>query len=382
MNILIFSHEFPPISGGAGTFSYELATALSELGYTIHVLCGHSQSLAEDQKIDMILQFQKVKVTRLDWVFQNKLWFLFDKVRVQRFLARHECFDHILFANFSAVSTGCKLNLPSALSYSVYLHGTEVNYFKSSLHLRSLVRSNFLFPRTRAALFFARAKYVFCGSKSAYQKFVTGIPFEMQLRVLPLGITLPVLKEYYTNNLFKKELSEEKFNVIGVSRLEFGKGIDELITVFQSDNFLRENCNLIIIGGGSLLSSFQNDISDNSHIKLTGKLSREDVFTLLKYADAYVHMSEYETFGLSVLEAMAVGLPVFVRPRGGLIEIITHGVDGILSEPNELSGHIASVLIDPEYTKKLSNASRLTVECHYSARKMAKNFLNYILAGE
>jgi glycosyltransferase involved in cell wall biosynthesis len=53
-------------------------------------------------------------------------------------------------------------------------------------------------------------------------------------------------------------------------------------------------------------------------------------------ADLFLLPSEYESFGLSALEAMAAGTPVIATRSGGLPEIIQHGENGFMSEVGDV----------------------------------------------
>ena len=49
--ILIFSHEFPPMQGGEGTYAFELAKSLNKLNFEVHVLAGTVLNKKFDSKI-------------------------------------------------------------------------------------------------------------------------------------------------------------------------------------------------------------------------------------------------------------------------------------------------------------------------------------------
>ena len=84
---------------------------------------------------------------------------------------------------------------------------------------------------------------------------------------------------------------------------------------------------------------------------------REDVPAILANADLFVLPSTMEPFGMSPVEAMAAGVPVIVTRTGGLAEIVTDGVDGLLV-PCLASDAIATAIIricrDPELHRSLA----------------------------
>ena len=89
--------------------------------------------------------------------------------------------------------------------------------------------------------------------------------------------------------------------------------------------------------------------------------AQTDVEHLLPAADLFLLPSEYESFGLAALEAMACGVVPVATEAGGLPEVIRHGEDGILV-PEERLGEMgalaAALLADEEALTRMSRAGR------------------------
>jgi N-acetyl-alpha-D-glucosaminyl L-malate synthase BshA len=85
------------------------------------------------------------------------------------------------------------------------------------------------------------------------------------------------------------------------------------------------------------------------------------IWELLPQADVFFLPSEYESFGLSALEAMACGVPVVASNTGGLPEVVQHGVSGFLHAPGDTKAFADSmcrVLRDEKLHKKMGEAAR------------------------
>ena len=89
---------------------------------------------------------------------------------------------------------------------------------------------------------------------------------------------------------------------------------------------------------------------------------REDVWAELRELDVLVHCSVWpEPFGQVVLEGMAAGVPVIAAAAGGPTELITDGVDGLLTrpgDPTELARAMRRLVDDPELRARLADAAR------------------------
>ena len=71
-------------------------------------------------------------------------------------------------------------------------------------------------------------------------------------------------------------------------------------------------------------------------VQFVGK--QEQMEDILAIADLFLLPSEYESFGLAALEAMAAGVPVVASNSGGLTEIIVPGVTGYMSNVKDVEG--------------------------------------------
>lgn len=104
-----------------------------------------------------------------------------------------------------------------------------------------------------------------------------------------------------------------------------------------------------VIGDGPERSKLEalivvNDLKD--HVILEG--SKTNPYPYMKYADLFVHPSYIESQGLTVLEAMALGVPCVVTKSRGPCEFIKDGVNGLLTEqsPESLTKKVLSILTD------------------------------------
>ncbi len=121
-------------------------------------------------------------------------------------------------------------------------------------------------------------------------------------------------------------------------------------------------CKLLLIGDGPerpAIESMTRDCPSYEAIKFLGK--QEQMEDILPIADLFLLTSEYESFGLAALEAMAAEVPVISTNAGGLPEIIIDGVCGYMSpvgDVEDMSRNALKILKD-EHTLQQFKANAL-----------------------
>lgn len=196
--------------------------------------------------------------------------------------------------------------------------------------------------------------------------------------------TLKFEKAYSTKR-YQLGLSDNNFIIVYSGRLTKEKGVLQLI---QAIKLIKDTTNLklMIIGG----SAYGKDMHPTLFIKqleeeiepikdmvvFTGYINYELVPSYLKMADIAVVPSMWEEpFGLTVVEAMAAGLPLITTRSGGIPEIC-EGVATIV-ERNNIVDNLASAILDlyqhPEKRKQMAEAS-LERSKLFDKETYAKNF--------
>jgi len=102
-----------------------------------------------------------------------------------------------------------------------------------------------------------------------------------------------------------------------------------------------------IYGEGALRKSLQDQIDAaclSHHVYLVGRFKRKELPSILRAADAFVLPSLTEGFPLSIVEAMAYGLPIVATDVGGVPELIENGVTGLLCPPDDARSLAVAIL--------------------------------------
>ena len=106
---------------------------------------------------------------------------------------------------------------------------------------------------------------------------------------------------------------------------------------------------------------------------------REDVAEILRRADVFVRPSTIEGMPLTILEAMATGLPVIASDVGGVKEIVAHGTTGLIVAPGSAAPVSDAMLelMDPERRHEMGAAAQERVQDDFSWESTAAANLRF-----
>jgi len=159
-------------------------------------------------------------------------------------------------------------------------------------------------------------------------------------------------------------------------RLVSYKGLAGLLRVWRRVRDRFPDARLQLVGSGSLdihnveaeLKRYVEAESLGESVIFTGPV--DDVPSRLQASDLFVFPAEREAFGISLIEAMACGLPVVTTRSGGLADIVSDGRDGCCvpaDDDDALFAAIGSLLDDPARRERLGRAARDTVVRRFAA---------------
>ncbi len=172
--------------------------------------------------------------------------------------------------------------------------------------------------------------------------------------------------------------------VLYTGRLAPVKGIPHLLEAAREVCRLMRDARFVLAGpwqmsGTSAQWGFGTDGElSGGGVLWKGHVSWEKMAGLYRAAAVFVMPSWFESFGISVIEAMAFGLPVVASNAGALPEIVEDGVTGLLVPPgdsNALAGAILRLLRDPALRRRMGQAGRARVLERYGVERVARETL-------
>ncbi len=161
------------------------------------------------------------------------------------------------------------------------------------------------------------------------------------------------------------------------------KGAFDLIKAFAALPESDRNCaELVLAGNGDLEIAQQliQELAVEEQITICAWLSPAQRDALLAAADAFILPSYNEGLPMSMLEAMAWGLPVIVTPVGGIPEVVNHNQNGLLVQPGnqeQLVQAMQNLIRDENLRISLGTAARRRVECFDVKNYIASLFALY-----
>ncbi|MGJ7442409.1 glycosyltransferase [Aquipuribacter sp. MA13-6] len=185
-----------------------------------------------------------------------------------------------------------------------------------------------------------RCTTFFCVSEVLRGKVVTAFPqHEAKVVVVPNAVAVERIP------MRPRPVSELR-RWLYLGRLLEHKGVRRLLESFAVCALDDPDLELTMVGGGRLLPELRDraaalGLADRVH--LPGPVPHEQVVDLLHDSDLLVHLSTYETFGMTVVEAVASGLPVLVTRSGGPEETLA-GVEHLAGATVAVEGGTVEVV--------------------------------------
>ena len=193
------------------------------------------------------------------------------------------------------------------------------------------------------------------------------------------------INKFRLQNIKQRQQMRENLKVVDKIVLTFTahlrpeKGHKYLLEALSVIRIQYPHIYLLLIGDGVLrdeLEALTRQLNIENNVRFLGY--RADIPDLLSATDIYVHSSVNEGFGIAIIEAMAVGLPVVATNVGGIPEIIINDVNGMLvppENPQALADAISELIEHPDKRKILSDKGRQHVEVTFTNQIMAKKYM-------
>ena len=263
------------------------------------------------------------------WNFRNKIKTKYDLVLLNPSLGWKSFFRDALFAK--------KLN-KSKIPFMLFFHGWEFDFEKK---VDQKYKNFFLHS-------LGRAKKIFVLSRDFKQKILEW-GYKGEVVIETTNVDSVLINNFSIEEKLQSIPTLPKKRILFLARLLREKGVFELVEAFENILTRIDNCELIIAGSGKDYEELTKRVGNNSSITVVGHVQGKDKIDLYKKSLIYCLPSYTEGLPVSVLEAMAFGLPVITTDIGGLKDFFQDEKMGYFVKPKDvkqLSEKLELLLLD------------------------------------
>ena len=186
---------------------------------------------------------------------------------------------------------------------------------------------------------------------------------KIRASLLPYPVPIPALEESSRPNL-----------ILFLGKLEAAKGIFDLLDAVAKVRASVPDVRLVCAGEGHRIAvaRYAERLGIADAVKFTGWVGPSGKRALLESAAAFALPSYCESMPVSLLEAMAAGVPAVASPVGGIPEVVVDGISGFLCAPGDVSTlHrlLCTLLMDRGVAAKIGAAGRETVRLRFAPER-------------
>lgn len=329
MRIAFYNVTATYLTGGLETYCWEAGRALSRRGHQVSIVAGARGEARHDEVQLVQFPFRAEK----EW---PDLGVRCRRLAERASFARH-AMDHLLQAGYDAIIINKPFDFP-------VLWRARQRGLRASTLFRS--GGTDFFPGDR---WFAGAVEHWV-SASRYNAQQVTQRYRRAVRVIHNGVDTsrfcPPADQSARQALRQRlNLPAQALLLISVGRLVGWKGLQ---VVLQTLPALPPHVHYLVVGDGPARTNLMQQaeaLGISQRVHFVGAVAHPDLPALLGGSDLFLQPSVgEEAFGISVVEAMACGLPVLASNNGGLPEIIVDASHGLLLEPGDIAAWRQGIL--------------------------------------
>ncbi|PIN93093.1 hypothetical protein COU54_04335 [Candidatus Pacearchaeota archaeon CG10_big_fil_rev_8_21_14_0_10_31_24] len=318
---------FYPHTGGAENNCYFLAKELAKK-HEVHVFCSGSEKKEET--------IEEIKVHRSKEVFRIKYYLAYYPDIVKSVLAHKLDVLHVHGFGFLQHDKVIRILKEKSPETKIICtpHGPFMALKKYNFFARQF--KNFYMPRLKKSLELYDKIIEVNPSQHEWMSNDYGIPKE-KIEFVPNGISKSVFDENNSNDI---KILRKKYSINGkkiisyLGRVQKYKGIDQVIKVLPEIKKNHPNVIFVIagkdFGDKKRLEDLASSLNVKENVRFTGEVSEKEKLAILDISEIFVFPSEWEAFGIVVLEAMARGNAIISTSTEGGKYLIKENENGYL----------------------------------------------------
>ncbi|HIP33170.1 MAG TPA: glycosyltransferase family 1 protein [Bacteroidia bacterium] len=227
---------------------------------------------------------------------------------------------------------------------------------------------------------YAHAEKIITLSPEAKNKIIDwGYKGEVLVETTVVASTL--IENFSIEEKLLRKKSIEKIQILFLARMEKEKGIFELIDAFQELSLKIPNLELILAGKGTAYDAVVKYVGTSENIKFVGHIEGEAKAAIFRESDIYCLPSYSEGLPVSVLEAMAFGLPIVTTSVGGLKYFFKEGKMGYFCMPKErksLKNALEALILNPNTMLEMAHFNFEYAQKHLMSDAISKRLYGHL----
>ena len=362
MKILQGCVRYPPAPGGAETVVKAYSEGLRNLGYDVEVITTDLYTETPFIKREMPAVVNGINVTRhRAYTVSGEAHYVFAPGMIQSFLTKEADIIHTHSYGYFQNHAGWIREKFQSTPWVITPH-FHPSWSMWGGKKRKTLREFYDTVIGRGTL--ESADLITCVSKHERDMLVSEIGIsEENIKIIYNGIDWSDWQVLPDKSLFRKKYPDisDKF-VLFAGRLATNKGLSDLISAMNLVN--QKSVDLVITGADMGLGKLLEIEALEKGVRMhrLGHIDDVTYRSVLAAAEMLVLPSEYEAFGIVLLEAAAAETAVIGTNVGGIPEAMSPGKNGLIVEYNDvdnLSKSIASLLEDSKMSEEMGIAGRL-----------------------
>lgn len=367
MHILLLNSEYPPIGGGAGNASANLARCLAQLGHTVTVVTAHFGDLPH-KEVSGSLSIIRIPALRRrqdrSGALEQLLFILSASFSSLKLVRELKPDTTLAFFGVPSGAVALILKWIYGMPYIVSLRGGDVPGFRP---YDFRLQHTLLAPLLR--IIWKRASAIIANS-NGLRDLALKFDSRFEIPVIPNGVDLDLY--------IAGDRNQATPRLFSAGRIVHQKGLDLALRALVGLKDL--DWEWRIAGDGpqlEFLKRLAQELGIAERIRFLGWQSREQLIQHYQQANLFLFPSRHEGMPNAVLEAMASGLPVIASRIAGSEELVMDGETGLLfpsESVDSLRAALKQLLTDASLRQRMGVASRRRVEEYYSWQSAAGQY--------
>jgi len=351
MRVCFYNVTATYLAGGLETYCWEAGRALARRGHSVTIVAGNRGSARHNEVALVQFPFRAEK----EW---PDFGVRFRRLAERLSFARH-ALPHLVATGYDAIIINKPFDFP-VLWRGRHRGVTAQTLFRSG--------GTDFFPADR---WFADAVTHWVSS-SSYNARQIADRYGRKVDVIHNGVDTATFRPSERDIAVRARfgVGSHEILLVSVGRLVGWKGTRIVIEAVAT---LPAHIHYLVIGDGPERGSLEvlaNKLGLSRRVHFAGAMRHEALPELLSNCDLFLQPSVgEEAFGISVVEAMACGLPVLASNNGGLPEIVVEGVTGRLLTPGDASAWtvaMANLCEDRSAVERMGRAARARSESDFT----------------